>query len=632
MAPPPRRGAAPDDFSSLFDFLPVGAYRSTPDGRQLRANPALVRLNGYTSEADQLASVRDIATQWYVRPDRRDEFKALLERDGSVTGFESEVRRADTGARFWVRENAHRVCDAKGRVLFYEGTVEEITGEVRSRETLRRSREQLLQIVDLVPGVIYRVLTPLPQETRVAFISPNVLQLFGVTAAQVLCDPDLISRLRVPEDRERVRREIDAASAERRPLDVEYRIVRPDGQQRWVQQTNCIAPPEDGAEVRVGLMLDITARKQAEAALLENSQLWKRALESTGDGVWDWNLQTGEGGLSPQCLALYGYSAEEMSGGRDRLEELTHPDDVPAMLQARHEHLQGHSSAYVNEHRVRCKDGQYKWILSRGVVISRDAEGRALRIIGTHTDITARKHAEALRVERDRAAAADLAKSQFLSRVSHELRTPLNAILGFAQLLELELTGNERQRAWLAQVLASGRHLLALMNDILDLSSVQTGQLPLQTQQVALHRSVVQALDMLAASAREAGVTVHNEVPDDDALCAHADARRLMQIVGNLLSNAVKYNRRGGWVRVRARREGGEVELSVADSGPGMPPEQVARLFNPFERLDAQRGSIPGTGLGLALSSEFAQAMGGRIAVHSVPGEGSSFTVRLPAA
>ena len=253
-------------------------------------------------------------------------------------------------------------------------------------------------------------------------------------------------------------------------------------------------------------------------------------------------------------------------------------------------------------------------------------------MIGTHTDITGAKQAEALRFERDRAAAADQAKSQFLSRVSHELRTPLNAILGFAQLLDMDAAASKRQRAWIGHVLASGRHLLALMDDILDISSVQTGALPMTLESLPLRLVVEEAWAMLAGTAQQAGISVVDEVSPSDTLAVRADRRRLKQIVSNLLSNAIKYNRPGGWVRVRARSAGDQVELSVTDSGPGLDEAQRARLFQPFERLGAQHGPVAGTGLGLALSRQLADAMGGAIEVDSTPGVGSTFVVRLPAA
>jgi PAS domain S-box-containing protein len=620
-----------DDFRSLFEFLPIGAYRSRPDGTQLRANPALVRMNGYDSEAELLAAVRSIAREWYVDPARRADFVQQLERDGQVTGFESEVWRHKTRERIWVSENAHIVRNAAGQVLFYEGTLEEITERVRERQALHRSQLQLQQVFELVPGVLYHWAMPNSGPALTASISPRVKELFGVEAEATLRDPMLLRRFRHPQDRERVEAEIAAATRERRTLDIEFRIVLDDGTEKWVHQTSSPGPPEDGVEVRVGLLQDVTERKRAEIALRENGELWKRALESTGDGVWDWDLATGVEVYSPQCKALYGYSEAELPNLPQALDELTHPDDTERMRQDREHHFAGRTPAYVNEHRVRCKNGQWKWILSRGIVISRDAAGRPLRMIGTHTDMTAAKQAEALRLERDRAAAADQAKSQFLSRVSHELRTPLNAILGFAQLLDLDPGTSERQRGWIAHVLSSGQHLLALMNDILDISSLQTGQLPTTNERLPLRVVVEEAWAMLAAAAKDAGITVVDEVPPGDALVVQADRRRLKQIVSNLLSNAIKYNRRGGWVRLHAQAVGNAVDLSGADSGPGLSEAERARLFTPFERLGARHGPVAGTGLGLALSRQLAEAMGGSIEVESTPGEGSTFRVRLPA-
>lgn len=632
MAEPAEPTPPDDSFSTLFEFLPIGAYRSLPGGRQLRANPALARMCGFASEAEQLREVKDIATEWYVDPDRRARFMALLERDGRVTGFESEVRRFRTGERFWVSENAHLVRDAGGRALYYEGTVEEITGRVADRKALARSREELRQIIDLVPGFVYRVLV-LPEGGRqCTFCSAGVRELFEVEPEDVLNDGMLMHRLRHPEDRARIEAATRAALQDRQPLQLEYRVLLASGRVKWVHLFSASAPSDDGAEVRVGLAFDISARKRAELALQENSDLWKRALESSGDGVWDVNLRDGTEIYSPKCRALYGYTVEEMPDRAGVLDDHTHPDDVAQMRAARLAHIEGRTSSYVNEHRVRCKDGQWKWILSRGIVISRDAQGMPLRVVGTHTDITAEKEAQALRLERDRAAAADLAKSQFLSRVSHELRTPMHAILGFAQLLELEPGVSAKHLEWVRLLLASGQHLLALMEDVLDLSSAQTGQLPMASEPVALAPLLQEVLTMLAAAAEKRQVALHDAVASAEGLRVRGDRKRLIQVLSNLVSNAIKYNRRDGWVRLTVQREAQHWVLHIADSGQGLSAEQQARLFNPFERLGAERGPVAGTGLGLALSQQLVVAMGGGISVRSRPGEGAVFSVRLPAA
>jgi PAS domain S-box-containing protein len=394
------------------------------------------------------------------------------------------------------------------------------------------------------------------------------------------------------------------------------------------------APPEDdsGTRVRVGVLLDITQRKAAERQLASQAEVWKRAIEATGDGVWDWHIAEGVEILAPQCKALYGFAPHELPDTPDALDNRTHPEDKPRMQADREAHFAGRTERYVNEHRVLCKDGSWKWILSRGLVISRDAQGRPLRMIGTHTDITAAKQAEALRAERDRAAAADQAKSQFLSRVSHELRTPLNAVLGFAQLLELESAVlPDKQRGWVLQVLASGRHLLALMDDILDLSSAQTGQLAVRSEPVVLRHVVDEVWAMLVHEAGARTIVLHDELGDGAVVLA--DRKRLKQVLSNLLSNAIKYNRDGGWVRVALTAGGGDkAGFTIADGGSGLTPDQQARLFSPFDRLGAERSGVQGTGLGLALTKQLLDAMGGSISVSSAPGVGSTFTVRLPTA
>ncbi len=620
-----------DNFQSLFDFLPVGAYRAVPDRSMVRANPALVALNGCGSEAELLAVFGKHEARWYVLPERRALFWDLLDRDGHVVGFESEVFRLKTHERIWVRENAHVRRDAEGRVLFYEGIVEEITTQVQERQALQQNRAELEQLVRLIPGTVYRVATAADGTRRYTYVSEFVQTLYGLSPAQVLADPHALTRLRHPDDAEQTEREVSRMLSGDGTAQYQVHVQLADGTEKWIQAYSNATPSAQGERVRVGVLFDITARRHAEALLRTQAELWKSALEASGDGVWDWRVQDGVEILSPQCKALYGFAPHELPDTPDALDSLTHPDDRARMQVDREAHFGGRSARYVNEHRVRCKDGQWKWILSRGLVISRDAAGHPLRMVGTHTDITAAKLADALRMERDRAAAADMAKSQFLSRVSHELRTPLNAILGFAQLLEVDPGGGERQQNWTRQVLASGRHLLALMDDILDMSSAQTGHVSVQQERVPLRAVLEEAWAMVHSGANEQGVQLIDELPAGQAEQVLADRKRVKQIVSNLLSNAVKYNRPQGWVRVSLRRQGGQWALAVADSGQGLDSAQQARLFQAFDRLGAERGPVPGTGLGLALSRQLAHAMGGEIDVNSSPGAGSTFTLRLPA-
>jgi PAS domain S-box-containing protein len=237
-------------------------------------------------------------------------------------------------------------------------------------------------------------------------------------------------------------------------------------------------------------------------------------------------------------------------------------------------------------------------------------------------EIGERRRAEA---EADR---ANRAKSEFLSRMSHELRTPLNSIIGFAQLIEVETQGAD-QRESVEQILKGGRHLLGLINEVLDLARIEAGALSISLEPVSVAEVVRTAIDLIRPQADARGIGVlAASVPVD--YYARADRQRLQQVLLNLLSNAVKYNREGGAVRV-AYEDGrsGRLRLTVSDTGGGIAPELIDRLFKPFERLGADRTAIEGSGLGLALSQRLVEAMGGTLTAQSTVGQGTTFTVEL---
>jgi len=232
--------------------------------------------------------------------------------------------------------------------------------------------------------------------------------------------------------------------------------------------------------------------------------------------------------------------------------------------------------------------------------------------------------------ERRALAAASRDKNAFLSRMSHELRTPLNAILGFGQLLDLDVEDPESRRS-VDQILTAGRHLLLLVDDILDIGRIEAGELNLDVRPVALGRIVQGVLMMMAPLMAERSLLVTDET-GADAPAVLADDARLRQVLLNLLSNAVKYNSEGGQIVVSVARTPDAVRLSVRDTGPGMSPAEVDRLFTPFERLDAAQRGIAGTGLGLVVCRELVEAMDGHIEVDSRPGLGTTFVVALSAA
>jgi signal transduction histidine kinase len=226
---------------------------------------------------------------------------------------------------------------------------------------------------------------------------------------------------------------------------------------------------------------------------------------------------------------------------------------------------------------------------------------------------------------------ANWAKSEFLSRMSHELRTPLNAILGFGQLLQLDDLSGEQQES-VEQILRGGRHLLGLIDEVLDLSRIESGSLALSLEPVNVDEVVTETLDLIRPLAAQRALRIQVASPPDPASTVQADRQRLKQVLLNLASNAVKYNRPCGSISLECQTMEGRVRIAVRDTGPGIPAANMPRLFTTFDRLGAEQTGIQGTGMGLALSKRLAEAMGGTLEAHSVEGQGTTFTVELASA
>jgi PAS domain S-box-containing protein len=355
------------------------------------------------------------------------------------------------------------------------------------------------------------------------------------------------------------------------------------------------------------------------------------ALEAGAMGIWDVDLISGEVVWDPQISQDHGRSSDSFRGGLDGWMDLVHPDDRSDVL-AKGSAAMVHGGRWSTSYRTVLEDGSVRWIETSGMAVS-DATGKVIRIIGVSSDVTERKlHEQILRDAIDDAERADRAKSEFLSRVSHELRTPLNAILGFGQLLAMDDL-EAPQRESVDQVLSAGRHLLAVVDDVLDISRVEAGNLALSMEPVGLAEVLAETMAMVSGSAAEHGVAISSILPHSYGVHVLADRRRLKQILLNLASNAVKFNRPGGSVTFSCSTvTPGLMRVAVADTGNGIPADRLARLFTPFDRLGAEQTSVDGTGIGLALSKRLAELQGAALSVQSEEGVGSTFWLEIPIA
>ena len=373
---------------------------------------------------------------------------------------------------------------------------------------------------------------------------------------------------------------------------------------------------------------DISQRKRDEERLRLSEARLNMALEAAQDALWDWNLARGELYISPRWLARLGLEQIGPVLTQREMDARTHPDDVGGVWSAVTDHLAGRTPVYEREYRVRDAAGEWTWILARGKVVERNASGRATRMLGTASDVTARKHQEAeLLRAKEAAERANQAKSEFLANVSHEIRTPMNGILGMVELaLDDEAAPQQRDR--LRLVHDSARSLLAIINDLLDLAKIEAGKFVLDPSRFALREEVELTLRTLGVRAHERGLRLSCVI--DPQVPAHVvgDADRLRQVLVNLVGNAIKFTDRGE-VTVRVRPglgPGVRVVFEIADTGIGIPPDRLAAIFVPFEQADpSTTRRFGGTGLGLTIASRLVGMMGGEISVRSEVGVGSVF-------
>ena len=467
-----------------------------------------------------------------------------------------------------------------------------------------------------------------------------------------------------PDDSDALNAAFRKCLADGGPETMEYRRKTRDGGWVWLKSVGKISVW--GAQHQplkmIGMHTDISDRKKDELELgqyrihLEklvekrthelarateqlrvSEERFGYALQATNDGVWDWNVQTNRSYINSAYCEMLGYAPGELRSDMEtHLLDLIHSDDRErflALLQQRLERI----GSYEIEFRLRCKDGRYKWILSRGKVVERDGAGHVLRAVGTHVDLTARKATEMqLREAKEVAESASRAKSVFLANMSHELRTPLNGIMGMTSLA-LRQASDAGLIKKLNKIDLASKHLLAVINDILDISKIEAERLSLERIPFRLSDPLASLMTLVGHRISEQGLTFVTDVPLDivDTLRL-GDPLRLGQILLNLMSNAIKFTTQGSIVlRVREMASSPTevlLRFEVKDTGIGVSAEDQKRLFTAFEQADSSMTrKYGGTGLGLAISKRLVYLMGGEIGMESEAGQGSTFwfTVRL---
>ncbi len=600
-------------------------------GRIIDVNQKFCEISGYRKEELLGKNHRILKSGYHSKSFYKEMWQTISQ--GKVW-HGTVCNRNKNGEEYWVESTIVPFLDEKGKPYKYVSTRTDITALRQSEERMRRSQE-FANIGTWDWNI----------KTGQLHWSDSIWPLFGYEKDKIETTYENFLAAIHPDDRELVIQAVNSCVEHGTNYNIEHRVVWPDGTIRWLHESGNVVRNEDGeATHMLGVVQDITERLEAENQLRESEERFVFAVEGAGDGVWDWNIKTNEVQFSKNWIQMLGYNPGELRNNFDTFLDLMQPDDRVRAKNKLDKYLSGKIPVYAIELKMRCKDGSYKWILSRGKVMKKGGDEKPLRMIGIHNDITKRKQVERdLVLARKAAEAANKAKSIFLSNMSHELRTPMNAIMGYGQLLKLDtgqpLTSNQEESV--DEILNASKHLLELINEILDLAKIEEGAMDLALEDTIVEHIIIEALNLMNPLAKKRGIKIQlsknnilNNREEFVEQCINKvkiDRIRFKQIMLNLLSNAVKYNSENGVITIDCQSVNNQMlRISVTDTGPGLSEDMQARLFTSFERLDAEERGVEGTGIGLVITKKIVEMMNGEIGVSSRIGEGSTFWVEFP--
>ena len=608
-----------DKFAKTFRMNPsVMVLARTKDGRVTEINDTFTKIFGYTHA--EIIDSTILEKGLWVDPEDRGKILSQLKQGSSVNSLE---------VLFRTRQNRIITCSSSFEMLEIDGelhilaVLEDITERKLDREKLLKSEALFRAVVEHNhDGIVL-----MNAERRPFYVSPSYTQISGFSPEEWIgaFGPDFVH----PDDREIAAKVFhDVLQSPGKLAMATYRLRHKMGHWFWVETNVTNLLPDPVIQAVVLNSHDITERKLAEDALRESNNQMEMAQLIGQTGSWVYNLETGKMRGTVEALRIFGFPPLAGDFSLADIETcIVDRERVHHALVA----LVNEGREYDIEYEIKPADGSPRKSIHSIARLQKDARGTTLNVTGFIQDITGLKRAEEDRIAREIAEQANRAKSEFLSRMSHELRTPLNAILGFAQLLKMDELGPDQARG-VDQIYKSGRHLLNLVNQVLDIARIESGKMHISPEPVRLAEALQETIELIRPLAEARRISIRLETPTSPYLWVQANPQSFRQVLLNLLSNAVKYNREDGEITITTSLTGnGHLRLQVQDTGEGIPPDKMERLFVPFDRLDRDLVEQEGTGLGLALSKGLVEAMGGRIGALSRnrPGEGSIFWLEL---
>lgn len=613
-------------FRRLAETAPVGIFQAAADGK-------LTFVNSVWAERFGMQPEEMLGDGWKSALATGQEY----DDDPAFQGFNKpgDVRRRVAlfrdaqGNDLWGETVNAAEFDNEGQVCGFVGVLNDITEQRQAHLRLQESERRFQSLANLAPAGIYRT----SMDGQCTYVNDAWKELTGLVDGQ--WEGFGWGNAVHPDDSEWVKKTWAEAVGNGSDLNMEFRWLRPDGTTVW---TNTFTAPEhdDAGNISgfIGVAMDVTEQKQAAADLAERKQQLTMLADNATDAVLKISLEGICSYASPSVTTLFGIPAEMLIG--ESLLERFHPDDERETLNAFTEIAEGRRDNIILAYRTEnlIKPGQYNWMEANCGLLRDEDTGEPTEIIASIRNIDKTKALEEeLRTAKEIAERAVTAKSAFLANMSHEIRTPMNGVIGFT---ELALAGNLEpdQRENIELIADSGRAMMRLLNDILDMAKIEAGQMTVAAEPLNLRHNLSSSVRLMESVARAKNIEISLEVDPKLPLWVKGDAMRVRQVILNLTGNAVKFTEVGK-VQVKVstadKEDGRTFTIEVSDSGIGIPADRLDQIFEQFTQADDSTSRrYGGTGLGLAISSQLAGMMGGTLTVQSVEGEGSAFTLELP--
>jgi PAS domain S-box-containing protein len=602
------------EYKTILHAAMDGFYVTDSYGRIMEVNDSYCHLTGYTREELLNKSIKDIQIT-----ETKDIIDQCIRRTKEIGWGRFETRhKCKDGRILEIETSVNYLKVGNGKFFVF---MRDATERKRSEYALKESEDKYRTLIDNSQDGIFII-----QDAKIQFANEAFARICGYRMEEVIGMD--FREIVAPEDLEMVANNYQRRQAgENVPREYEFCIIRKNDEKTIVNM-NVGLITYRGRVASMGTVKDISERKLAEEELRRSEEKYRGLVENAKDTIFTLSLDGTFTSLNPSFETITGWSRSEWLG--KPFAPIVHPDDLPFAMKLYHRALKGKTPPNF-ELRILSKSGEY--MMNEFTATPQTQDGKVVGVLGIARDVTERKKIEELRRENECIMLATKAKSEFLANMSHELRTPLNAIIGFSELLKMQMLGNlnEKQESYVDNIRYGGKHLLDLINDILDLSKIEAGKIELVIEKTSVAETINEVLILIREKAAKNNIIINIEI-DPQLGIIEADKQRIKQMLINLLSNAVKFSKEeGGTINIAAKREGDMARISVSDTGIGIREDDIGKLFKEFHQLDSGPSrKYGGTGLGLVITKKLIELHGGKIIVESRYGEGSTFSFSIP--